>query len=249
VSPFPDISLPCFEGPLDLLLSLVRQNEIDITNLPISQLTQQYLEYLHHAAQLDLDLGSEFIYMAAWLIQIKARCLLAADSSAPAEDPRKELVRELMDHEQIRHAVDFLKQKLEISEASWSRSADELFAEPTPDPDAPIPDGTLNLLQILRLAQKALATARAYDVVAPPDPVSVEEMRQWLEQRMESGAHCIEVQALLAEQPDAPHRVAVFLAVLEMANGAQIRLEQEESFGPIRIWNMERNVAYGTSVP
>src|SRR5262249_11964294 len=118
-----DISLPCFEGPLDLLLSLVRKNEIEISDLPIADITRQYLDYLHQAGELDRDLGSEFVYMAAWLIQIKTRCLLAADpETRPVEDPRQELVRQLLDHEQVRQAVDFLKQKLEISEATWSRS-------------------------------------------------------------------------------------------------------------------------------
>jgi segregation and condensation protein A len=250
VNSAPDISLPCFEGPLDLLLSLVRKNEVDITDLPISDLTRQYLAYLHEAAQMDLELGSEFIYMAAWLIQIKTRCLLAGDRDAMAgEDPRQQLVRELLDHGRVRQAVEVLKQKLEISEATWSRSADEGFADAAPEPETPLPDGAFNLLQILRLAQQALSTARTHDLVTPADSVSIEEMTRWLEQRMETVACSFEAQALLGEQPDAPHRIALFLAMLEMANATQIDLEQEYSFGPIRILDKKPVVSCGTAVP
>ena len=126
----PEISLPQFAGPLDLLLSLVRKNEVEITDIPIAEITRQYLNYLHQAEELNLDLGSEFVYMAALLIQIKSRCLLARDPEIAAheEDPRQELVRQLLHHEQMRQGAEFLQQKLEIAQAAWSRSSMEEFA-------------------------------------------------------------------------------------------------------------------------
>src|SRR5579863_2546037 len=108
----PSFSLPRFEGPLDLLLALVRKNQVDIADIPIADITRQYLDYLHQAGELNIDLGSEFVYMAALLIHIKSRCLLASDPElGREEDPRAELVRQLLDYDQVRHGAEFLKQK------------------------------------------------------------------------------------------------------------------------------------------
>src|SRR6185295_8225731 len=106
---------------------------------PIAQITRQYLDYLHRAEELNLNLGSEFVYIAALLIQIKSRCLLAPDPDlAPAEDPRQELVALLLDADQVRHGAEFLKQKLEINAATWSKTSIDEFPEP-PDEESPEP--------------------------------------------------------------------------------------------------------------
>jgi segregation and condensation protein A len=246
VSTAPDISLPRFEGPLDLLLALVRKNEVEITDIPIAEITRQYLEYLHRAEDLNLDLGADFVYFAALLIHIKSRTLLPSDPEIAGRepDPREALVRQLMDHDQLRQGAEFLKQKLEVAEAIWSRSAPaELAAQP--QDELPEPNRALNLLQILRLAQQALATARNYDLVTPADPVSVAEMILWLENRLAGTPGLLEGTALLAEQPDTPHRNALFLAMLEMAKSGQIQLDQSVNFGPITI----TKTACGTCVP
>src|SRR5690348_16705635 len=96
----PAVELDRFDGPLDLLLSLVRKNQVDITEIPISEITRQYLDYLKNAEALDLDLGSDFAYMAATLIQIKSRLLLPPDPEVAARepDPRQELIRQLLHH-------------------------------------------------------------------------------------------------------------------------------------------------------
>jgi segregation and condensation protein A len=243
----PEISLPRFQGPLDLLLSLVRKNEVEITDLPIAEITRQYLDYLHKAEELDMDLGAEFVYMAALLIQIKSRCLLPRDPEVAARepDPRQELVRLLLDHQQLRQAAEFLQQKLELSEATWSKSSIAEFEQPA-GADSPEPSGTLNLLEILRLAQQALAAARSYRLVTPQDSVSVEEMMRWLEPRVPPAPQRTEAGKLLAEQPDVPHRAALFLAMLEMAKTARIELEQERCFGPIFLVGTPQ---CGTTVP
>lgn len=232
----PDVSLPRFEGPLDLLLALVRKNEVAITDIPIAEITRQYLDYLQQAQELKMDLGADFVYFAALLIHIKSRSLLPADPEIAARepDPRDALVRQLMDHDQLRHGAEFLKQKLEIAEATWSRSAAEEFPPPAFEA-VPESNPSLNLFQILRLAQRALDTARSYDLVTPDDPVSVDEMTLWLEDRLMRDPDRLEGTALLAEQPDAPHRTTLFLAMLEMAKSSVIRLEQTVSFGPIAI--------------
>jgi segregation and condensation protein A len=238
MSAAPAVSLPRFAGPLDLLLSLVRKKELDIADLPIAEITRQYLDYLDEAEELNIDLGAEFVYMAATLIQIKSRCLLPADPAQPSagsEDPRQELVRELLDHEQVSHAAEILQQKLQVSQATWSHPPEpELGRRIEVDEEATADDGALNLLQVLRLAQQALAAARAYNLVTPPESVSVAEMMAWLEQRLDVHPTGLEAGPLLEDQPDASHRSALFLAMLEMANSRRIDLDQQECFG--RIW-------------
>ena len=231
-----DISLPRFDGPLDLLLDLVRKNEVEITDIPIAEITRQYLDYLHQARELNIDLGADFVYFAALLIHIKSRSLLPGDPElmAPELDPRDALVRQLMDHDQLRHGAEFLKQKLEVAEASWSCPPAPEF-QAAPQSEAAGPDPSLNLLQILRLAQQALATARNYDLVTPADPVSVEEMTEWLEERLVRSPGPLDGISLLAEQPDPPHRNTLFLAMLEMARSSRILMEQETGFGPFTI--------------
>lgn len=228
------ISLPRFEGPLDLLLDLVRKHEIDIADIPISDVTRQYLEYIHRAEQLDIDLGAEFTYIAALLIHIKSRSLLTRDPelAASEEDPRQELVRLLLDHNQVRAGAEFLRQKLELAQATWSKSAVPEFQEAAGS--AP-PKGTLNLLDVLRLAKQALETARAYELIFPTESVTVEEMEHWVDQRIDAGFEEATVDQFLSEQPTTDRKAALFLAVLEKAKNGGIQLEQIECFGPIKI--------------
>ena len=98
-----NVHLEQYEGPLDLLLDLIRKQQIDICDIPIAKITAQYLEYVERAASLDMELGAEFIYMAATLIHIKSRMLLPKDPElekmSPEEDPRRELVERLLEHE------------------------------------------------------------------------------------------------------------------------------------------------------
>src|ERR1700722_17846193 len=101
------INLPVYEGPLDLLLDLIRKQEMDIHNIAISKITEQYLDYLHQLEKLDIDVSADFIYMAATLIHIKSKMLLPADPLAgpdAAEDPRDELVHRLLEHEKFKNA-------------------------------------------------------------------------------------------------------------------------------------------------
>ena len=102
-----------YEGPLDLLLDLIRKQQINIYDIPISQITQQYLDYMQRAAGLDMELGAEFVYMAATLIHIKSRMLLPRDPALESqeenqEDPRQELVERLLEHERFKNAAEML---------------------------------------------------------------------------------------------------------------------------------------------
>ena len=109
-----------YEGPLDLLLDLIRKQEMDIHNIPIAKVTEQYLDYLHQLEKLDIDVSADFIYMAATLIHIKSKMLLPPDPLAGPEelqDPRDELVHRLLEHEKFKNAAQLLYQKQQIEDA------------------------------------------------------------------------------------------------------------------------------------
>src|SRR6266403_4157777 len=117
------IFLPLYEGPLDLLLDLIRRQKLDIYDIPIAKVTEQYLEYLHLMEDMNVDLASEFLVIAAQLIYIKSRMLLPPDPDATPEeeeDPRAELVRRLIEYEKFRNAAQMLYQRELVENASWS---------------------------------------------------------------------------------------------------------------------------------
>src|SRR2546423_9053241 len=115
-----NIHLEKYEGPLDLLLDLIRKQQIDIRDIPIATITSQYLEYMEKAREMDIDLGAEFVYMAATLIHIKSKMLLPSDPAlkeqGAEEDPRQELVDRLLEHERFKNAAEMLQQKRLIEE-------------------------------------------------------------------------------------------------------------------------------------
>src|SRR5690242_904875 len=119
-----------YEGPLDLLLDLIRKQEMDIHNIPIAKITGQYLEYLHKLEQLDMDISADFIYMAATLIYIKSKMLLPPDPLAgpeEAEDPRADLVQRLVEHEKFKSAAQLLHQRQEMGQHVWSKPDRSLY--------------------------------------------------------------------------------------------------------------------------
>src|SRR6266853_3771026 len=120
-----------YDGPLDLLLDLIRKQEINIYDIPIASITQQYLEYMQRALALDIELSAEFVYMAATLIHIKSRILLPKDPElekiSPEDDPRQELVDRLLEHERFKSAAEMLHQKRVVEEAVWSNPQIEQF--------------------------------------------------------------------------------------------------------------------------
>src|ERR1700746_3026422 len=130
VSPY-KINIPMYEGPLDLLLDLIKKQEMSIHDIQISKITSQYLDYLHKLEELNVDVSAEFIYMAASLIYIKSKMLLPPDPLASAEeqaeDPREELVQRLIEHEKFKNAAQLLYQKQQIEENVWSKPDKSLY--------------------------------------------------------------------------------------------------------------------------
>jgi segregation and condensation protein A len=232
----PVISIPkVFEGPLDLLLEVVRQNQFNILDLPMAEVTRQYLAYLAAAEKFDVNLGAEWLYMAVTLIHIKSRCLLpAVPDATEAGDPRQELARQLLDHEQLRGAAQFLGHQW-AENGSWVTPAHAATAaEPIDSSDR----GSLTTLEVLALAQRAITSLRAAaSIDLAPAAVRVEEMLGWLDGRLAQLApgDRLNFNRLWTELPSDPHRTALFLALLEAAKAGRLELEQEEGFAPIWI--------------
>src|SRR4249920_391287 len=148
------ITLPLYEGPLDLLLDMIRKQKLDIYDIPIATVTKQYLEYLHLIQDMDVDVASEFLVIAAQLIYIKSRMLLPPDPDAvgeEAEDPRAELVRRLIEYEKFRNAAQMLYQREMIENAVWSNPG------PLPVEETELePETTVSLYDLMQAFREVL---------------------------------------------------------------------------------------------
>src|SRR6516162_974180 len=147
-----------YDGPLDLLLDLIRKQDIDIYDIPIAKITSQYLKYVEGMKQLDVDVAAEFIYTASLLIHIKSRMLLPRDPDAtgPLEDPRMELVNRLLEHERFRTAAQMLLQKQQIEEAVWTNPALKEFR----DAEGAKPELAADVVDLVKTFQQVLNRAR-----------------------------------------------------------------------------------------
>ncbi|MGQ9880613.1 MAG: segregation and condensation protein A [Armatimonadota bacterium] len=233
------LHLPVFEGPLDLLLHLVRENKVPITDIPIATITDQYLEYLRMMEEMDLEIASEFLVMAATLLEIKSRMLLPkpprATDDEEDEDPRAELTARLLEYQKYKALVETL-QTWEAERKQWFfRSPDA----PMPDYELPIPVGELNPLHLLRALERLLAEA----VDTPPPATLIPRKRLSLRlrivevwRRLQSAQEGMRFENLL----DAPFTrwevLLTFLAVLELMRQGKVEARQEHLFGEITLW-------------
>src|SRR2546425_6220981 len=152
------IQIPMYEGPLDLLLDLIRKQELDVHNIPIAKITGQYLEYLHRLDELDIDVSADFIYMAATLIYIKSKMLLPPDPLAgpdEQQDPRAEVVHRLVEHEKFKNAAQLLYQKQQIEEHVWSKPDRSLYEGE--DAEGEI---SVSLVDLIKVFQEVLERRR-----------------------------------------------------------------------------------------
>jgi len=237
----PTVSLPQYEGPLDLLLDLVRTHRLNILDLPVAKVTHQYLDCLRRAREFNIDLGADFILMAATLIHIKSRTLLWPGRDQDEADPRQELVEQLLTREQAQQAAALLADRLRAVGDTWSATIPDAElnknSQPQPATHAPAQGrpGTMNLREVLRVAKTALATAKAHRLLNPKrQPVTVEGMIRWLGERMtqlEPGQFLTSTD-LFAGQVTADRRAALFLAILEMARAQEVHLHQEKFMEP-----------------
>jgi segregation and condensation protein A len=241
----PAVSLPQYEGPLDLLLDLVRKHQLNVLDLPIAEVTRQYLDHLHRARELNVDLGADFVLMAATLIHIKSRSLLRP---APEDEPnpRQELIEQLLTREQAQRAATLLAERLRTVSGTWSAPVPVAELNPVPESElrlerplpAPERRGAMNLLEILRVTKRALATAKAHRLLSlDRQAVTVEEMIRWLGQRLKQlgGRQSLTSTELFAALITAERRVTLFIAMLELARTEDVHLHQEGFLTPIQI--------------
>jgi segregation and condensation protein A len=222
-----------YDGPLDLLLDLIRKQEINIYDIPIARITQQYLDWMQKAAEMNIELSAEFVYMAATLIHIKSRMLLPRDPEldkiAPEEDPRQELVDRLLEHERFKSAAEMLHQKRVVEEAVWSNPQIAQFRAENDDPGLAV-----SLFDLVKTFQDVLDRAKnrpMYEVDG--DEVSVPDMIRYLRQALAKSAKPLSARDLFERQKSRRAMICLFLAVLELVKLQALGLTQEDTFGEI----------------
>jgi len=230
------IHLENYDGPLDLLLDLIRKQEVDIYNIPIASITGQYLEYLHrNLDRLDTDAAGEFLLMAATLIHIKSKMLLPPDpmlGPEEQEDPRAELVHQLLEHEKFKNAAQMLHQKQTVQNAMWSAPALESFMDPETDQGLAV-----TLFDLVRAFQQVLDRAKEKPTMAIEDEnVSVAEMMRQLCDRLANGPQPVPLQELLSQLRSRESLLATFLALLELMRLQAVIVRQNELFGDIVLY-------------
>jgi segregation and condensation protein A len=224
-----------YDGPLDLLLDLIRKQEINIYDIPIASITQQYLDYMQRALQLDIELSAEFIYMAATLIHIKSRMLLPKDPElekiSPEEDPRKELVDRLLEHERFKTAAEMLQQKRMVEEAVWSNPQIEQFLAEESEPQLAV-----TIFDLVKTLQTVLERAKSRPVYQiGKEDVSVPDMVRYLEATFRDmrKSDFIPAAELFEKQRSRRAMICLFLAMLELVRRQALVLTQKDAFGEI----------------
>jgi segregation and condensation protein A len=224
-----------YDGPLDLLLDLIRKQDIDIYDIPIAQITAQYLSYVERIKHLDVDVASDFIYMASVLIQIKSRMLLPRDPTLTADmqdDPRSELVERLLEHEKFKMAAQMLLQRQQLEDAVVSHPALKEFK----DQEGTEAELAADVVDLARSFQQILDRARTRPIInVDEDAVTVTQMIDYFKRRLVMEDRPIRLKQLLRTLHTRNALVCAFLALLEMVRLQAILLRQEAVFGEILI--------------
>ena len=234
------VRLQNFEGPLDLLLHLIRKHEVDIYDIPIALITQQYLEYLDLMTEMNLDLAGEFLVMAATLIHIKSRTLLPRPDPTqdePEEDPREALVRRLLEHQRFKAAAELLHEKEIQRSAQWGRPDGRIadLVGPAPEPELEV-----DLFSLMAAFKQVLDRARRRPrVLLPPEQISIEDRIAELEARLSEQQAC-GFEELFGDVDTRAGMIVTFLAILEMIRLKRVRVFQQAQGGPIRVYRRER---------
>jgi segregation and condensation protein A len=236
------IKLQSFEGPLDLLVHLIKKNKLDVYDIPIALITRQYLDYLSLMQELNLDVASEFLVMAATLIHIKSRMLLprpetAAGEVLDEEDPRDALVRRLLEHDRFKAAAGLLHERETLRGAQWTRPDARVEAIAGEDYE---PELEVDLFSLLSAFKLVLERARERPPVPlPPEQISIEaRIEQLLERLSETDACGFE--DLFQDVAVRADMIVTFLALLEMIRLKLVRVFQSSQLGAIRIYKRAR---------
>src|SRR5690348_13862061 len=224
-----------YEGPLDLLLDLIRKQDIDIYDIPIARITAQYLAYVEKLRELDVNVAADFIYMAALLIHIKPKTQLPRDpaiASEQQEDPRAELVNRLIEHEKFKSAAQMLQQKQQIEDAVWSNPALKDFI----DAEGTEPELAADVIDLVKTFQQILERARSRPILeVSEETVTVGQMIKFLRQRLSFENRPVRLKQMLGNIDSRQALVCMFLAMLELVRLQAVQLRQDRLFGDILI--------------
>ena len=231
-SPFSVSVGQVYDGPLDLLLDLVRKQNIDIYDIPIAQITAQYLKYVEQIKQLDVDVAAEFIYMASLLIHIKSKMLLPRDPDAPADqqDPRMELVNRLLEHERYKTAAQMLLQKQQIEDAVLTNPALKDFK----DAEGTEPELAADVIDLVKTFQKILDRAQERPILKfNEEAVTIGQMIEYVRRRLMVEDRPVKLRSLLHNIHSRQALVCAFLAMLELIRLQAIQCRQDDVFADI----------------
>ena len=237
------VKLDSFEGPLDLLLHLIRKSEVNIYDIPIALITEQYLGYIELMEEMNLDVAGEFLVMAATLIHIKSRTLLprpdpTQDDTDPEEDPREALVRRLLEHQKYKAAADMLHDRETLRGAQFGRPDASVAAAAG---EAFEPELEVDLFSLLAAFRGVLERAsRRPPMVLPPDQISIEDRIRQLLARLSETEACGFEDLFMDGDGSRAFMIVTFLALLEMIRLKLIRVFQAGSFGAIRVYKRAR---------
>ena len=231
------VRLPAFSGPMDLLLHLVREKEVDLSDIPVGVIADAFLERVRAIPVLDMEEAGEFLVLAATLLEIKARMLLPRDPDAPEgeeDDPRWELVQKLLEYRRFKDAAAFLSAREEAMALRWTRAPEEAPEEGAEAPDLPGSREPYECFQLYSRIVEALAPPKTAVIRATEVPL--EELRgEVLAMCPDGGELDLSFHALYAEHRDKGRIVGLFLAILELTRLGAVSIWQEGMFGAMKI--------------
>ncbi|MBI5409284.1 MAG: segregation/condensation protein A [Nitrospirae bacterium] len=239
--------LPVFEGPLDLLLHLIKESKIDVYDIPIVDITRQYIEYLEMMKELNLEIAGEFLVMAATLIHIKSKMLLPpeeAEKEGRAEDPRSELIRRLLEYQAYKESSIFLRKREEIWKNIFQRTMpdeEDLTFEPEPMLFE------ANVFDLISAFKKLLEKAPAQTLEITRETLTVADRINFIMERLEK-EDGIRFEDLFEEGFSRVTLIVTFLALLELVRLGLVKTYQEKAFGIIWIINPQTSAASGEVV-
>lgn len=243
IEPKYHVRLPVFDGPMELLLHLIRKNEVEIYDIPIAEITKQYLEITEIMEELNLDMAGDFVVMAATLIHIKSKMLLPPPHEDGTEDeetgdPRAELVERLLEYERYKEAAQQLHQQEEIRNATWPRpepSIAELTSTNGHGDASPEELIDVDLFELMSAFREVLERVRRRaHLIVEKEAISIEEMIRRLLDRLVEGEETTFVD-LFDESSDRSTLIVTFLAILELVRVRKLRIFQQRMFATIRV--------------
>jgi segregation and condensation protein A len=239
LDPYP-VRLENFEGPLDLLLHLIKQSEVSIYDIPIALVTRQYIDYIDLMQELNLDVAGEFLVMAATLIHIKSRLLLPRPDPAqedPDEDPREALVRRLLEHQKFKAAAELLHERETLRSAQWTRPdgpITEIAGE------APEPEIEVDLFSLISAFRTVVERSKQRPTVyLPGEQVPIEDRIEQLMSKLSETEAC-GFEDLFVDVQTRAGLIVTFLALLEMIRLKLVRVFQSGAMSPIRVYKRAR---------